>query len=100
VKTAIYIRNSLDRDMTKVSCDYQRAGLLRLCNDRLDCPDPIEYLDRNVSATSGKRRPAYEALLDDIRGGIIGRVAVWDTWTGCTVCPPSPSVQGARVPML
>lgn len=78
MKTAIYIRNSLDRDMTKVSCDYQRAGLLRLCNDRLDCPDPIEYLDRNVSATSGKRRPAYEALLDDIRGGIIGRVAVWD----------------------
>jgi site-specific DNA recombinase len=63
--------------MNKVSVDYQREQLLALCRDRLDCTDPIEYLDRNVSATTG-RRAAYEDMCEDIRNGVIGRVAVWD----------------------
>jgi site-specific DNA recombinase len=77
MKTAIYLRNSLDRDMNKVSVEYQRQQLLELCRDRMDCVDPIEYLDRNVSSKKGKSRPAYDELCEDIRNGAIRKVAVW-----------------------
>jgi DNA invertase Pin-like site-specific DNA recombinase len=77
VKTAIYIRNSLDRDMNKVSPEYQRTALTKLCRERFDCPDPIEYMDRGVSATKGTR-PRYLEMCEDIANGVIGRVAVWD----------------------
>jgi DNA invertase Pin-like site-specific DNA recombinase len=76
MKTATYLRQSPDRDLTKVSIDYQREGLLKLCADKR-WDDPVEYMDRNVSATTG-RRDAYEDLCEDIRNGIVGRVAVWD----------------------
>jgi site-specific DNA recombinase len=85
MKTAIYLRASLDRDMTKVSIDYQREHLHKLCADKC-WDDPIEYLDRNVSATAkitatGKRRairPAYEDLCEDIRNGVVAKLAVFD----------------------
>ncbi|OBI07065.1 recombinase family protein [Mycobacterium scrofulaceum] len=85
-KTAIYLRQSLDRDRTKVSVDYQRKGLRKLCADRPGWDDPVEYLDRNVSASAkrtatGKRsavRPAFAELCEDIRNGVVRRVAVWD----------------------
>jgi site-specific DNA recombinase len=73
MKTATYLRQSLDRDLTKVSIDYQREGLLKLCADKR-WDDPVEVTRRNVSATTG-RRDAYEDLCEDIRNGIIGRVA-------------------------
>ncbi len=76
MKTAIYLRQSLDRDFTKVSVDYQRESLRKLCADK-GWEDPVEYLDRNVSATTG-RRHAYEDLCEDIRNGAVARVAVWD----------------------
>lgn len=76
MKAAVYLRQSLDRDLTKVSIDYQREQLGKLCADK-GWDHPVEYLDRNVSATTG-RREAYEDLCDDIRSGAIGRVAVWD----------------------
>ncbi len=73
---AYYLRQSLDRDLTKVSIAYQREGLRKLC-DAKGWDAPVEYLDRNVSATTG-RRPAYEDLCRDIAGGVVKRVAVWD----------------------
>ena len=76
MRAAIYLRQSLDRDLNKVSIDYQRQSLLKLCADK-GWRDPVEYMDRNVSATKG-RREAYEDLCDDIRNGAVGRVAVWD----------------------
>lgn len=76
MKTAIYIRQSLDRDMTKVSVEYQREQLHKLCAAR-GWDAPVEYLDRNVSATTGTR-PAYADLCADIANGAVGRVAVWD----------------------
>jgi DNA invertase Pin-like site-specific DNA recombinase len=63
--------------MTKVSIEYQRRALLKLCRDK-GWDDPIEYMDRNVSATNGKTRPAYTELYEDIGNGIIGKLAVWD----------------------
>jgi site-specific DNA recombinase len=76
MKTAIYLRQSLDRDLTKVSIDYQRKHLDKLCATK-GWDDPVEYIDRKVSATKG-RREAYEDLCEDIRNGVIGKVAVWD----------------------
>ena len=73
---AYYLRQSLDRDLTKVSIDYQRKGIHKLC-DAKGWDAPVEYLDRNVSATTG-RRPAYEDLCRDIADGVVKRVAVWD----------------------
>ena len=35
------------------------------------------YVDDDVSAWSGKRRPEYERMLDDLRAGVIGGVVVW-----------------------
>ena len=74
--TAIYLRSSLDRDRTKVSVEYQREHLVKLCTDK-SWPTPVEYMDRSVSATTG-RREAYEQLCADIAAGNIARVAVWD----------------------
>src|SRR5271166_4501550 len=76
MKTAIYLRQSLDRDLNKVGIDYQRESLLKLCATK-GWDGPVEYVDRNVSATTG-RREAYEDLCEDIRNGVIGKLAVWD----------------------
>ncbi len=76
MKTAIYLRQSLDRDLTKLAVDRQRDDLLKLCAAK-GWDDPLEYLDNNVSANTG-RRDAYQDLCNDIRNGVISRVAVWD----------------------
>lgn len=39
---------------------------------------PVEYVDNDVSASSGKKRPAYQRMLTDIRDGRIGAVVAWD----------------------
>jgi site-specific DNA recombinase len=36
------------------------------------------YVDDDVSAYSGKPRPAYWRMLDDLRGGFLDAVVVWD----------------------
>jgi DNA invertase Pin-like site-specific DNA recombinase len=74
--TAIYLRQSLDRDHDKVSIDYQREQLHKLCSKR-GWTDPVQYLDRSVSASKGTR-PAYAELCRDIAAGTIARVLVWD----------------------
>ena len=76
MKTAIYLRQSLDRDQTKLAIARQRDDLLKLCANR-GWDDPVEYCDNNISANKG-RRAAYQEMLDDIRNGIVNRVVVWD----------------------
>ena len=77
MKTAVYLRQSLDRDQTKLAIDRQREDLLKLCAAK-GWDDPVEYTDNSISANTG-RRPAYEDLCEDIRNGVVGQVAVWDT---------------------
>ena len=36
------------------------------------------YVDNDMSASSGKPRPAYRRLLDDLNGGLVEAVVVWD----------------------
>jgi len=76
VKTAVYLRQSLDRDQTKLAIGRQRDDLLKLCAGK-GWDDPIEYVDNNVSANTGRRK-AYDELCRDIANGAIGRVVVWD----------------------
>jgi DNA invertase Pin-like site-specific DNA recombinase len=76
VKTAVYLRQSLDRDQTKLAISRQRDDLLKLCAAK-GWDDPIEYVDNNVSANTGRRK-AYDELCRDIANGAIGRVVVWD----------------------
>jgi DNA invertase Pin-like site-specific DNA recombinase len=36
-----------------------------------------QYIDNDISAFSGKRRPEYERLLEDVRNGAVRAIAVW-----------------------
>ncbi|BEP14829.1 recombinase family protein [Acidothermaceae bacterium B102] len=36
------------------------------------------YEDNDVSASTGKRRPAYEQMLSDLEAGVVNAVVVWD----------------------
>jgi DNA invertase Pin-like site-specific DNA recombinase len=47
----------------------QREDCERLCAAK--GWTPVEYLDNDVSASSGKRRPSYERMLADVRDGRI-----------------------------
>ena len=51
--------------------------MARLCRER-GWLDTLEYVDNDFSATNGKRRPAYQQMLTDIRAGEIDRIGVWD----------------------
>lgn len=73
---AIYLRISADRTGEQLGVARQRDDCEKLCADK--GWQPIEYLDNDVSATSGKKRPAYERMLADIRAGRIGAVVAWD----------------------
>lgn len=73
---AIYLRISDDRTGEQLGVARQREDCEKLCADK--GWHPIEYLDNDVSATSGKKRPAYERMLADIRSGRIGAVVCWD----------------------
>lgn len=54
----------------------QREDCTRICVE--NGWKPVEYVDNDISASTGKRRPAYEDMLNDIRDGRIGAVIAWD----------------------
>src|SRR5829696_3564367 len=72
----VYLRQSQDRNGTGLAVARQRKDCLKLCNER--GWEPVEYLDNDVSAYSGKKRPAYGRMLADIEAGNLGAVVVWD----------------------
>lgn len=76
VTAAMYLRISADRAGQKLGVARQRADCEQLCAEK--GWTPVEYCDNDVSAASGKRRPAYEKMLDAIRDGSIGAVVAWD----------------------
>jgi DNA invertase Pin-like site-specific DNA recombinase len=55
----------------------QREDCLNLCRER-GWRQPTEYVDNDISAYSGKKRPAYERMLTDIKAGKLDAVVVWD----------------------
>ena len=72
----MYLRISDDRTGEQLGVARQREDCEKLCADK--GWTPVEYMDNDVSASTGKRRPEYEHMLDDIRAGRIGGVVCWD----------------------
>src|SRR5688572_18922933 len=76
VRAAVYLRQSLDRDGTGLAVARQRDDCLKLCAER--GWEPVEYVDNDTSASSGKVRPAYARMLADVAAGSLGAVVAWD----------------------
>lgn len=73
---AVYARISQDRDGEGLGVRRQVADC-RAEADRLGWTVAEEYVDDDVSAYSGKARPAYERMLEDLRTGRRDAVIVW-----------------------
>ena len=76
MRAGVYLRQSRDQNGTGLAVGRQREDCLKLCRDR-GCK-PTEYLDNDISAYSGKKRPAYERMLADIEAGKVDAVVAWD----------------------
>jgi DNA invertase Pin-like site-specific DNA recombinase len=74
MKAAIYLRQSVDKNDDQLSIMRQRQDCLKLCDQ--NGWQPVEYVDNDTSASSGKRM-RYEAMLSDIESGAIGAVVAW-----------------------
>lgn len=72
---ALYLRISSDPTGKQLGVIRQREDCEKLCAERGWMP--VEYVDNDVSASTGKVRPAYQRMLDDIREGRIGAVVCW-----------------------
>ena len=77
IRAGVYARISSDRSDTRLGVDRQVKDCKALCADRGWVVDEV-FVDNDVSATSGKRRPEYNRLLTAIESGDIDAVAVWD----------------------
>ncbi|ATN94058.1 integrase [Mycobacterium phage Kumao] len=75
-KAAVYLRQSIDRTGEGLAVDRQREDCLKLCEDK--GWEPVEYVDNDVSASTGKPRPAYKQMLADIRSGAVQAVVAWN----------------------
>ena len=74
----MYARISSDREGDHLGVARQVEDCERLIASR-GWEVAERYVDDDVSAYSGKVRPAYRRMLDDIRGGFLDAVVVWDT---------------------
>ncbi len=77
VRAAIYARISSDRDGDQLGVTRQIEDCERLIA-RKGWEVAERYVDDDVSAYSGKRRPAYQRMLDDLRNCYLDAVVVYD----------------------
>lgn len=75
-RTAVYLRQSKDRDRDELAVSRQREDCLKLCAAR-GWHSPVVYVDDDISATNGKRRPDYERLMGDVAAGKVGRIVAY-----------------------
>lgn len=73
---AIYARISSDQDGTTLGVQRQLEDCRKLAAD-LGWPVGDEYVDNDLSAYSGKRRPEYERLLSDLADGSRDAVVIY-----------------------
>jgi site-specific DNA recombinase len=79
VATALYLRQSKDTEGTGLAVARQRDECRKLIATRGWAADPvIEYCDNDVSASTGRTRPAYTRMLADLAAGKITAVVAWD----------------------
>ncbi|HKD98243.1 MAG TPA: recombinase family protein [Micromonosporaceae bacterium] len=77
-KAAIYTRISRDREGGGLGVDRQESDCRELA-ERIGVEVVKVYSDNDLSAYSGKPRPGYLAMLDDIQDGAINVVLAWHT---------------------
>jgi len=75
-RAAIYARQSLDRTGEGLAVDRQLADCRELCA-RHGWSIVAEHVDNDVSATSGRERPAYRRLIDSVRAGGVDTIVAW-----------------------
>ena len=76
VAVAVYARISSDQDGTALGVSRQLEDCRKLA-EREGWTVAEEYVDNDISAFSGKRRPGYERLLVDLRDGLRDAVIVY-----------------------
>ena len=77
-RALIYTRISQDRNGIGLGVQRQLQDCTALA-DRLDWRIVAHHLDNDVSAYSGKARPGYRALLEDLEAQVASAVVVWHT---------------------
>lgn len=78
MRAAIYCRISKDREGAGLGVGTQEADCRALAA-RLNASVVATYTDNDISAYSGKPRPGYKALLEQIQAGDIDAVLCWHT---------------------
>ena len=73
---AVYARISSDQEGTSLGVNRQLADCRALC-ERLGWAIGAEYVDNDISAYSGKRRPGFERMLSEIAEGDRDAVVVY-----------------------
>ncbi|WP_323099831.1 recombinase family protein [Intrasporangium sp. YIM S08009] len=77
MRAVVYVRISSDPNGKGLGVARQEKA----CRERaasLGWDVVAVYTDNDVSASTGKRRPAYEAMLADLETGVAQAVIVWD----------------------
>lgn len=77
-RAAIYCRISDDREGAGLGVARQEADCRELCERRGWSVVEL-YVDNDTSAYSGKPRPAYRRLLDEVAAGAVDVVVAWHT---------------------
>jgi site-specific DNA recombinase len=78
VRAAIYARISRDVTGEGLGVERQLADCRKIASDR-GWLVAEEYVDNDISAFAGKRRPSYERMLEDIAAGRRDAVIVYNT---------------------
>jgi len=74
----IYCRISRDREGAGLGIERQEQDCRELAN-RLGWTVTAVHSDNDISAYSGKPRPGYRALLDNLKAGKVNAVLTWHT---------------------
>jgi DNA invertase Pin-like site-specific DNA recombinase len=77
VRAGVYARISSDREADGLGVERQMEDCARL-GERKGWRVVEHYVDNDVSAWSGKRRPEYARLLADLQAGTINGLLVYD----------------------
>lgn len=77
-RAVVYTRISRDRVGAGLGVERQEADCRKLAAD-LGWDVVAVHADNDLSAYSGKPRPGYLALLEDLRAGVADAVLVWHT---------------------
>lgn len=76
MRAGVYLRISQDQTGEQAGVTRQREDCLQLARD-LGWTVVDEFVDNDVSATSGKPRPEYRRMLADIKAGRIDAILAW-----------------------